>query len=118
MVELARPAPPSPWLDVSKARRDGAGPSTAFDRWWSRPGPRPRPLATLDAAPPLVRGRDAGPQDHRGAVGRVVAADVQAQTGLAVADGAVAVEGPLLVGGAGAAPDLELGSVHRAGRRV
>src|SRR5689334_19648855 len=74
-------------------------------------------LLELGVGPALVGGGGTGPEDHRSAVGRRVAVDVQAKARLGAADGAVGVDGPALVGTAVAVPDLDLaagGGVERS----
>src|SRR5690348_1015552 len=71
-----------------------------------------------DSGPALVRRRGAGPQQHGGAVRGPVVVDVQAQPGRHAAYRAVGAERPLLVGAAGAVPQLGLHARGGAGRRV
>src|SRR5688572_30165534 len=75
------------------------------------------PSSALDG-PALVGAAVAGPDDHGGAVGGAGAVDVEAQSGVDVADRAVGVEGPALVGAPVAVPDLHPGAGQGAGRHL
>jgi hypothetical protein len=64
--------------------------------------------------PLLIVAADAGPDLYCGAVGGAAATHVEAEAGLATDDGAVCVEGPLLVRSAITVPDRHLAARRRS----